>query len=110
MRRSGIKKLALALAVLFLASALVCGLDLGRDSHSGSHPGDGCLLFGSGGTVLAISLSSSSLPAIPMTVIAFLSLTLIFSEGPYSGQPHLSPTFRVLSRRQRLAYVQAFLS
>lgn len=110
MRRAGIKPLALALAVLFMASALVCGFDLGSESHLGSHSGDSCLFLGPGGTVGVISLPSDSLPAIPMTVIAFLTLTFIFSVGPYSGRAYQSTPFQTLSSQQRLAYVQTFLS
>lgn len=109
MRRVGIRQLALLLAVLFMASPLVCGLDLGIEGHAGSHSGEGCLFFGPGGTVAARNLPPVSPPAVPMTVIAFLALAFFFSARPYSGQTHRSPTHKALSHRQRLAYFQTFL-
>lgn len=110
MRRVGIRRLALLLAVLFVASALVCGFDLVSDSHTGSHSGESCLFFGPGGAVATISPPANSLPAVPTTVIAFLSLTFIFSMVPYSGRPHRSPPHWTLSTQQRLACIQTFLS
>lgn len=111
MRRVGIKPLVLTLAVLFMASILVCGLDLAGASHLDSHSGDSCLLLGTGGAMGLTSLPLHPHPAIPMTVTAFLTLTIFFSSaGPYSSRPHRSPLYQALSHKQRLACIQTFLS